>query len=249
MAPSLPKIELLRLLCELRIGSGFAVEFLLALVPLFVHYARGCIHLGPRFPDPAQALQQLPAQVVDAGIPGIEFGGGVTLGQRLDVFAFTLINLGQLVVRTGQAGIETQGQAQIAFSLLVVSQLRVHQSQLVVVVSHVGLNGCVFLEFLPGPRQLLLPVVRNSQIEVDKRKFGIGLGGEVKLLDGLVILLTVDVGPCPAGDVTPESLVRFEPVRQTRAVQGRAGPTCRRQFPIRRDSSTGSKPAARAVRA
>jgi hypothetical protein len=65
---------------------------------------------------------------------------------------------------------------------------------LIVVVSQVRLDGRVLEEFLSRPRQVLFPVVRDSQIEVDKRKFGIGFGGEVEFLDGLVILLTVDVG-------------------------------------------------------
>ena len=118
---------------------------------------------------------------------------GINLGQGLSVLSFTLVNLSQLVAGAGQRGIKPQRLAQIDFRLPIISQERVHQSELVVVVCHVGFEGCVFEELLFGFRQFLFLVVRDSEIKVRKGKFGIGFEGEIEILDGVVVLFTVDV--------------------------------------------------------
>jgi hypothetical protein len=97
MQPVYQKVGLLGFLRKFWIGRGAAIKFLLSLVPLFVHHAGGGVHFGAGFLGPAQVLQQLPAQVMDAGTSGIEFDRGINFSQGLSIFSFTLINLSQLV--------------------------------------------------------------------------------------------------------------------------------------------------------
>ena len=113
MAPSLPKTNLLWFLGELWIGRRATIKFLLPLVPLFVHHAGRGVHFGAGLLGAAQVLEQLSAEIMNAGVSGIEFCRGVDFNQGLRVFPLALIDLGQLISRTGQRGIETQCLAQI----------------------------------------------------------------------------------------------------------------------------------------
>jgi len=189
---SLSKLGLLWFPGQVGIGQR-TVEFLLPLVALLVHDAGTGFHFCLGFRSAPQALQNLPADIMDGVISRVLPGRRINFAQRFGVLSFPFVHPRQLKVRTGETGIKGERTPQVLLGFLILLLQEIHQAELVVVVGDVGLDRDVFQKFCPRLIKVLFLQVGLAQIKVNKRKFGIGLSRELQLLNGVVVFLSFQV--------------------------------------------------------
>jgi len=71
---------------------------------------------------------------------------------------------------------------------------RIDVPEFVVIVHHVGLDGCIFQKLVTRVLIILLLQIGQAQVEMNESQFGICLGGSLEVGESHVVLLEVKMG-------------------------------------------------------